>query len=580
MMRYFAAIIGAAAFFIHPRPSSSFAPSTHQKVWPDAAGHDPPAASCCTRTTRKRARARQLSATPTSVSDASTTPIDISIIDGPFSKDTFASTGCWGRRPVVIRRAFDAEILLSQNEDEEPDEGEGEEKEEEDGESAVSMWPSWNDVALLSCDEEGEARLITHRHGDPYSWDLQLGPFEDEDVANILGDKNTDQIIVGEDEDKWTLVVNDVDRFFPSLADWVDEEYAFIPRWRRDDAQISLSDAGGGIGPHVDNYDVFLIQMSGRRTWEVGKRLIREQEEYETLVGGIDVRILSTWEEDHRQRGYVERFELDPGDVLYLPPRIPHCGVALTDGCMTLSVGLRAPSANDMVSRLAEIMTTSIAGKTVERITDEDLLESNDAGNSATANDDNNCGEISSVAKEKARELVKAALEEYMDNDEEWDKIFCQLATESKRPRINYPAPLVDGDEEELGLWGNPKLAIATVMGGGGALYQAEGITFGYSFLGEANSARLFVNGEAWDLVRSEEGEVDIKLFLQAITSNRRLDRKLFDSVTKVGGNNLEGDDDEEGGSPPRTNFNLPEARIVALLEDLVQRGYLYGADE
>ena len=560
-----AAIIGAAVLFVHPRPSSSFAPSTHQ-------------------TTRKRARARQLSATPTSVSDASTTPIDISIIDGPFSKDTFASTGCWGRRPVLIRRAFDAESLLSQKvEDEGADEGEGGEEDEdgEDGESAVSMWPSWNDVALLSCDEEGESRLITHRPGDPYSWDLQLGPFEDEDVANILGDKNTDQIIVGEDEDKWTLVVNDVDRFFPSLADWVDEEYAFIPRWRRDDAQISLSDAGGGIGPHVDNYDVFLIQMSGRRTWEVGKRLIREQEEYETLVGGIDVRILSTWEED-RQRGYVERFELDPGDVLYLPPRIPHCGVALTDGCMTLSVGLRAPSANDMVSRLAEIMTTSIAGKAVERITDEDLLESNDAGNSATANDDNNCGEISSVAKEKARELAKAALEEYMDNDEEWDKIFCQLATESKRPRINYPAPLVDGDEEELGLWGNPKLAIATVMGGRGALYQAEGITFGYSFLGEANSARLFVNGEAWDLVRSEEGEVDIKLFLQAITSNRRLDRKLFDSVTKVGGINPEGDDDEEGGSPPRTttNFNLPEARIVALLEDLVQRGYLYGADE
>lgn len=571
-----AAIIGATVFFVHPWPSSSFAPSsTHQKVWPDA---DPPTASCCTRTTRKRARTRQLSATPTS--DASITPIDISIIDGPFSKDTFASTGCWGRRPVLIRRAFDAETLLSQNaEDEEPDDGE---EEQEDGESAVSMWPSWNDVALLSCDEEGESRLITHRPGDPYSWDLQLGPFEDEDVANILDDKNTDQIIVGEEEDKWTLVVNDVDRFFPSLADWVDEEYAFIPRWRRDDAQISLSDAGGGIGPHVDNYDVFLIQMSGRRTWEVGKRFISEQEEYETLVGGIDVRILSTWEED-RQRGYVERFELDPGDVLYLPPRIPHCGVALTDGCMTLSVGLRSPSANDMVSRLAEIMTTSVAGKAVQRITDEDLLESNDAGNSATANA-NNSGEISPVAKEKARKLVKAALEEYMDNDEEWDKIFGQLATECKRPRINYPAPLIDGDEEELGIWGNPKLAVAAVVEGRGALYQAEGITFGYSILGEASSARLFVNGEAWDLVRSEEGgEVDIKLLLQAITSNRRLNRQTFDSVTKVGGIHPEDDDDDtddEGGSPPRTNFNLPEARIVALLEDLVQGGYLYGADE
>ena len=316
--------------------------------------------------------------------------------------------------------------------------------------------------------------------------------------------------------------------------------------------------------------------MSGRRTWEVGKRFISEREEYETLVGGIDVRILSTWEED-RQKGYVERFELDPGDVLYLPPRIPHCGVALTDACMTLSVGLRAPSANDMVSRLAEIMTTSVAGKAVQRITDEDMLERNGTGNS-----DNNSGEISPVAKEKARELVKSALEEYMDNDEEWDKIFGQMVTECKRPRINYPAPLVDGDEEELGVWGDPKLAVVAVLEGRGALYQAEGITFGYSILGEAKSAKLFVNGDAWDLARSEEGEVDIKLFLQAITSNRRLDRKLFDSVAKVGGIHPEEDDEEEeGGSPPpRTNFNLPEARIVALLEDLVQRGYLYGADD
>ena len=475
---------------------------------------------------------------------------------------------------MLIRNAFDADTLLSQSDEEEQDES--------------SMWPSWDDVALLSCDEDGESRLITHRPGDPYSWELQLGPFEDEDVANILGDK-ADQEVRGEDDDnKWTLVVNDVDRFFPSLADWVAQEYAFIPRWRRDDAQISLSDAGGGIGPHVDDYDVFLVQMNGRRTWEVGKRFVSEQEEYDTLIEGIDVRVLSTWEED-RQRGYVEVFELDPGDVLYLPPRIPHCGVALTDGCMTLSVGLRAPSANDMMSRLAELMTSSVAGKAIERVTDEDLLHDNDAGGNGDPNA--NSGEITAVAKDRARHLVKAALEEYMNDDDKWDKIFGLLVTESKRPRINYPVPLVDEDEEEFGHWGNPKKAVVAMLEGMGALYQAEGITFGYSILDEAEqedempndlvAARLFVNGEVWSLSRSneEKEEADVKLFLQAITSKRRLDWHLFDTDDAMAGRSSNIGDNKEGGKSSRP-LNCLSNRMIDLLEDLVQKGYLYGSDD
>lgn len=555
---------GAIALFAQPKPSSSFAPSTHFEHV------SYPACNCARRPRARAPPVRQLDAAPTSA-------IDVSIIDGPFSREVFASTGCWGRRPVLIKKAFDADTLLSRCD---------EEKEQDES----SMWPSWDDVALLSCDEDGESRLITHRPGDPYSWELQLGPFEDEDVANILGD-NADQEVGGEDDDKWTLVVNDVDRFFPSLADWVAQEYAFIPRWRRDDAQISLSDAGGGIGPHVDNYDVFLVQMNGRRTWEVGKRFVSEQEEYDTLIEGIDVRVLSTWEED-RLRGYVKVLELDPGDVLYLPPRIPHCGVALTDGCMTLSVGLRAPSANDMISRLAEMMTSSVAGKSIERVTDEDLLEDTCNGAGGNGNRNANSGEISAMAKDKARYLVKAALEEYIDDDDEWDKIFGQLVTESKRPRINYPAPLVDGDEEELGFWGNPKKAVAAMLEGKGALYQAEGITFGYSILDEAEQgdemqndfvvASLFVNGEVWSLGRSngEKEEADVKLFLQAITSKRRLDWQLFDTGAMAGRSGNSGhEEDEEGGKSSRPLIFLSKQKID-LLEDLVQKGYLYGADD
>ena len=560
-----AATIGAIVLFAQPIPSSSFVPSNHVEHV------SYPACNCARRAwARARAPVRQLDAAPASA-------IDVAIIDGPFSREVFASIGCWGRRPVLIRKAFDADTLLSQCDEEEHDES--------------SMWPSWDDVALLSCDEDGEARLITHRPDDPYSWELQLGPFEDEDVANILGDK-ADQEVGGEDDDnKWTLVVNDVDRFFPSLADWVAQEYAFIPRWRRDDAQVTLSDAGGGIGAHVDNYDVFLVQMNGRRTWEVGKRFVSEQEEYDTLIEGIDVRVLSTWEED-RQRGYVEVFELDPGDVLYLPPRIPHCGVALTDGCITLSVGLRAPSANDMMSRLAELMASSFAGKAIERVTDEDLLEDNDVGGGGNPNA--NSGEITAMAKDKARHLVKAALEEYINDDDHCDEIFGQLVSESKRPRINYPVPLVDEDEEELGLWGNPKKAVVAMLEGKGALYQAEGITFGYSILDEAEQcnemqndgpfARLFVNGEVWSLSWSNEKkeEVDMKLFLQGITSKRRLDWHLFDTdeyAMMAGRSCSRSSDNEEGGKASRP-LNFLSEQMIDLLEDLVQKGYLYGSDD
>ena len=151
--------------------------------------------------------------------------------------------------------------------------------------------------------------------------------------------------------------------------------------------------------------------------------------------------------------------------------------------------------------------------------------------------------------------------------------------------------PLVDGDEEELGLWGNPKKAVVAMLEGKGALYQAEGITFGYSILDESaqgddemqndgSFARLFVNGEAWSLGRSKkEKEVaDVKLFLQTITSKRRLDWHLFDTLA-MAGRSSKHIDNEEGGKASRP-LHVLSKQMIDLLEDLVQKGYLYGADD
>ena len=114
-----------------------------------------------------------------------------------------------------------------------------------------------------------------------------------------------------------TLVVNDVDRWIPSVSDWMDVNFDFLPRWRRDDAQVSLAKEFGGIGPHVDNYDVFLIQVSGSREWEVGLDTISVQDEFANLVGESEVRILNITVPSIK-------FHLKAGDCLYLPPRYMH----------------------------------------------------------------------------------------------------------------------------------------------------------------------------------------------------------------------------------------------------------------
>ena len=170
----------------------------------------------------------------------------------------------------------------------------------------------------------------------------EMGPLES-DPAHTGTDMDTDtdaHIGGGEcgENRKWTVIVNDVNHFVPSLFEWIMDNFAMVPQWRRDNGQISLSNQGGGIGAHVDDYDVYLIQMSRRRQWDVGNRVISTKEELEGLIP-LDVRILNFWDEEVEE-GLVQSFVLEPGDALYLPPRFGHRGTALTDKCMTISVGL------------------------------------------------------------------------------------------------------------------------------------------------------------------------------------------------------------------------------------------------
>jgi 50S ribosomal protein L16 3-hydroxylase len=194
---------------------------------------------------------------------------------------------------------------------------------------------------------------------------MQLGPFGESELNDLMmgsedGDIDTDA--------KWTLVVNDVDRNVPPLADWMDQEFSFLPRWRRDDAQISLAMRQGGIGPHVDSYDVFLVQSSGQRTWQVGHDKLTVAEEMQALIPDLSVRIL---QRQNDETSLTSTFTLNPGDVLYIPPRYMHCGISDSDDCMTLSVGCRAPSAGELLARAAQVaVESSDLACAVQRYTD------------------------------------------------------------------------------------------------------------------------------------------------------------------------------------------------------------------
>ena len=202
----------------------------------------------------------------------------------------------WQKKPVLIRQAFPGfESPL------EPDE-----------------------LAGLAIQEGVLSRLILEK-GGAYPWELRQGPLP-EDTFDALGDAN------------WTVLVQEVDRHVPTVADLFDR-FTFLPNWRKDDVMVSFAAKDAGVGAHIDSYDVFLLQGSGKRRWEIGLPMSEKDARYKE---GLDIRILENFEA-------TEVFELEPGDMLYLPPGVPHNGVAM-EPCLTYSFGFLAPTRTEMVA--------------------------------------------------------------------------------------------------------------------------------------------------------------------------------------------------------------------------------------
>ena len=174
---------------------------------------------------------------------------------------------------------------------------------------------------------EVESRLVTHLGA---SWTMHNGPLQRRALPPLT-------------QPDWTLLVQGVD-LHNDKAHALLSRFRFLPDARVDDLMISWASDGGGVGPHFDSYDVFLLQAHGRRRWRIGKQNDLE------LRQGVPLKILANFAPE-------QEYLLEPGDMLYLPPRYAHEGIAQGE-CQTYSIGLRAPSrgelARELLQRLAD----------------------------------------------------------------------------------------------------------------------------------------------------------------------------------------------------------------------------------
>ena len=230
----------------------------------------------------------------------------------------------WQKRPLLVRNAF-------------PD-------------FQPPLQP--DDLGGLACEEGALSRLIVHDDKRD-RWSVKAGPLDEADFARTP-------------DSNWTLLVQDVDKWDADVAQLL-EHFRFLPSWRVDDVMVSYAEPGGGVGAHVDHYDVFLLQGLGQRHWAIST----DPSAPKDFRPDIELKQLAHFEPTHE-------WLLEPGDMLYLPPGVPHDGVAFGGPCMTFSIGMRAPSQAELPGDLADYLAERLDES--QRYADADLAPARAAG--------------------------------------------------------------------------------------------------------------------------------------------------------------------------------------------------------
>lgn len=292
-----------------------------------------------------------------------------------------------------------------------------------------------DELAGLAAEEEIESRIVA-RQGE--QWLLETGPFED---YAQWGEQN------------WTLLVQAVDHWHPESAALI-EPFRFIPNWRIDDLMISYSTPGGGVGPHLDQYDVFIIQGLGKRHWRVG-------------MPDASLTSLCPHPRLLQVSPFVDCINVitEPGDILYIPPGCPHDGISV-DASLNYSVGFRAPAQKDLLTGLADyLIENEIQGV---RYTDQNRQLSA------------NIGAITGQDLQQVRSLLQGLI----DDPKLLASYFGSYITHAKHDLdATEPDPHYNADE------------IAEYLEEGSVLARLGGLRVCYIQEQEDSDIQLFING-------------------------------------------------------------------------------------
>jgi len=312
-------------------------------------------------------------------------------------------------------------------------------------------------LAELARQNHVESRLVTLRDGE---WNMQHGPLTE---------------LPARSEREWTMLVQGVN-LVDERADALLRQFSFVPSARLDDLMVSFAGDGGGVGPHFDSYDVFLLQAHGKRRWRISA-----QQDL-SLVEGLPLKILANFEAE-------EEFVLEPGDMLYLPPHYAHDGVAEGE-CMTYSIGFRSPSFQELGEAFLQFMADSI--DLPGRYADPGL-------------------ELQKNPAEIPRAMLSTITEEL--NKVRWDEedVTIFLGEYLSEPKHNVfftgPAkPLTMGRFMDTAGKKGLKLSSKTLM-----LYRGKNV---------------FINGESFAVGRADKAVLDV------LANDRRLDGAMLASAT------------------------------------------------
>lgn len=359
------------------------------------------------------------------------TPIDITLFLNEY----------WQKKPLVIRQAYP--------------------------EFTNPLSPE--ELAGLALEDEVESRIVLETPNQAPYWQLRRGPFVESDFTKLP-------------KTHWTLLVQGVDRLIPQVALLLNY-FDWLPQWRIDDVMISYATTQGSVGPHYDNYDVFLYQASGRRKWKLTTQNCNKG----NALPDVDLRIMAKFDVE-------EEYILEPGDMLYLPPHIGHHGISLSDDCMTYSFGYRSYQGQELWESFGDFLSENEAFSSL-------FVDPNWANLPATS-------EITPEAWVQARNLMRQAL----DDDQLMQSWFGCFATRlDPQSEQHMPLPLDEANRPTLKSF-MKQLHRVNIL--------ERDATCRLAYIDQAGELHLYINGSIWDITDVSAGLV------QYVANNRLLNRQ------------------------------------------------------